>query len=62
MPRSGWKEDDYYKAAVKANFSAKTDYNMENVEDEDALVLKFKDKWEILKEHQAEVAGKFVKE
>lgn len=52
VPRSGWNDDDYYKAAVKAYFSAKTDFNMENVEDEDALVFEFKDEWEILKEHQ----------
>ena len=47
-----WKQEDYHKAVVKAYFSTKSDFNMENVEDEDAPHFEFKAEWEILQEHQ----------
>ena len=37
---------------MKAYFSTKSDFNMENVEDEDAPHYGFKAEWEILQEHQ----------
>jgi hypothetical protein len=53
MPRSGWSEDDYYDAAVKAYFiSLKPDINIEELVENEGLVFEFKEEWEILRKHE----------
>ena len=52
VPRSGWNEDNYYNAAVLANFSAKPDFKMEDVEIEESLQFEFKEEWEILRDDE----------
>ena len=52
VPHSGCNEDDYYKATILAYFSAKLDFKMEDVEDKDSLQFKFKEEWEILRDHE----------
>ena len=52
VPRSGWSDEQYYKAAVMAFHKAeKPEMNMDEV-DPDSLSFDFKDEWEILKDHE----------
>ena len=57
IERSGWNEQDYYNAAVKAYHSAKgkaisAEDDDAEAPDEQAVYFEFKDEWEILKHHQ----------
>ena len=49
---SGWNKVDYYNTAVKTYFSSKPDLDMEKIESKDDLQFKFKEEWEILKDHE----------
>jgi hypothetical protein len=52
-PRSGWNENNYYDAAVRAYFVAsKPDVNIEDITEEESLQFEFKAEWEILREHE----------
>jgi No apical meristem-associated C-terminal domain len=62
VERSGWNEDDYYNATVKAYHSTKGKVSIEdddeeieapgNNDDPKALYFEFKEEWEILKHHE----------
>ena len=53
MQHSGWNDDDYYNATVKAYYSSKDDFNMmDGKAEEKILHFEFKEEWEILKTHQ----------
>ena len=52
MAKSGWGEDDYCKAAVKAYFAAQPNFHLEKIENEEDLIFAFKEEWEILTDHE----------
>lgn len=63
VERSGWNEDDYYNAAVKAYHGAKTKTSTLSVDDDTVseesdkdeskqLFFEFKEEWDILKHHE----------
>jgi No apical meristem-associated C-terminal domain len=52
VAKSGWGEDDYYKAAVKAYFAAQPNFDLGKLENEELLVFEFKEEWEILRDHE----------
>ena len=55
VPHSGWGENDYYQATVKAYHTSLKKISIDNAIDdieEVELVFEFKDEWEILRDHE----------